>query len=402
MKRFIAVQTGARRNYAVPSILEKAGMLEAFYTDLCANAGLGAVLDSFCPQPLRRGALSKLLNRRVPPNIQQKVHTFDWVALRYLARQRLAGNNRTKQHEALIKYNLEFGQAMAWEGLGQATHIFCMFGEGTDFLEFAKKQNLLIIIEVYASPFNHKIFQSERKNFSDIEPPIPEGIIQADYNWFDKVCKLTDIFIAPSHFVERGLLEEFGVERKKCYKVPYGVGDSWLTLSNHPTKGCVLFVGKAALGKGIHILGMAAEKLSHRNYEFRVAGGVSDVVRQHRLTQRLNFLGRVPRTDIQQEFAQADIFVLPTLAEGSAEVTYEALAAGLPVVTTEAAGSVVRDGIEGFIIPERDPEALANRIEELVENRELRDRMAIAARERAKSYTWDKYAERLLAVLQAV
>jgi glycosyltransferase involved in cell wall biosynthesis len=63
---------------------------------------------------------------------------------------------------------------------------------------------------------------------------------------------------------------------------------------------------------------------------------------------------------------------------------------------------VVRDGVEGFIIPEKDPEALANRIEELVENRDLRDRMAIAARERAKNYTWDKYAERLLGVHRAV
>lgn len=215
------------------------------------------------------------------------------------------------------------------------------------------------------------------------------------------MCESTDVFIVPSRFVERGL-EEFGVDKDKCYIVPYAVEDSWLRLTNHPTKGRVLFVGTAELRKGIHILGMAAQKLSHRNYEFRVAGGVSNVARQHRLTQRLNFLGRVPRSDIQQEYAQADIFVLPSLAEGSAEVTYEALAVGLPVITTESAGSVVRDEIEGFIVTERDAEALANRIEELIENRELRDRMAAAARERAKNYTWDKYAERLLSVFQAV
>jgi len=53
-------------------------------------------------------------------------------------------------------------------------------------------------------------------------------------------------------------------------------------------------------------------------------------------------------------------------------------------LSVEAAGSVVRDGIDGFIVPERDAEALADRIEELVENRELRDRMAAAAREHAK------------------
>ena len=401
MKRFIAVQTGARRNYAVPSILEKAGILEAFYTDLCANAGLGAVLDSFCPPPLRRGALGQLLNRRVPQNIQGKVYTFDRATLRYLIRKKIAKDNQIKKHQALAVFNQEFGQAMLYKGLGQATHIFSMFGEGTSFLEVAKKQDIKIFTEIYISPVTHEILQEERKNFPDIEPLIPHQIIQSDYAWFDKVCKLTDVFMVPSPFVERGL-EEFGVDNNKFYTVPYAVGDSWLRLTNHPTKGRIFFVGTAQLRKGIHILGMAAQKLSPRNYEFRVAGGVSDVVRKHRLTQRLNFLGRVPRADIQQEYAQADIFVLPSLAEGSAEVTYEALAVGLPVITTEAAGSVVRDGIEGFIVPERDADAVAERIEELVENRELRDRMAAAARKRAKSYTWDKYAERLLGVLQAV
>lgn len=400
-KRFIAVQIGARRGYVVPSILEKAGMLEALYTDLCANAGLGVALDRFCPQSLRSGAVSRLLNRRVPPNIQEKVHTFDWASICYLARQRLSGNNLLKQHQALTALKREMSQAMIGKGLGQATHIFSMLGEGTDFLEFAKDQNLKVINDIYISPATHRIIQSEREKFSDIEPTIPEQIIQDDSVWFSKVCQLTDVFIVPSRFVERGL-EELGIDKSKCYTVPYDIEDSWLRLTNFPTKGRVLFVGTADLRKGIHILGTAAQKLSHRNYEFRIAGGVSDIVRKHQLTERLNFLGRVPRANIQSEFVQADIFVLPSLAEGSASVTYEALAAGLPVITTEAAGSVVRDGIEGFIVPERDAEALANRIEELVENRQLRDRMAAAARKRAQDYTWDKYAERLLRVFESV
>lgn len=401
MKRFIVAQTGARRNYAVPSILDKAGMLEAFYTDLCANAGLGAMLDRLCPQALKRGALDRILNRRLPSDFKGKIHTFEWATLRYLARQKLAGDNLIKQHQALTNFSKDFGQEMTYKGLGQATHVFSMLGEGTEFLRLAREQGIKSFIEVYISPLTHHIVQAERKLFLDIEPLIPSQIIQADYAWFAEVCKLTDIFVVPSHFVQRGL-EKFGIDQSKCYTVPYAVGNSWFTLNNYPTKGRVLFVGTAELRKGIHILGIATQKLSHCTYEFRVAGGVSDVVSHHKLTQRLNFLGRVPRADIQKEYTQADIFVLPSLAEGSAEVTYEALAAGLPVITTEAAGSVVRDGIEGFIVPERDAGALAARIEDLVENRDLRDRMAVAARERAKDYTWDKYAERLLKVLQTV
>ena len=102
-----------------------------------------------------------------------------------------------------------------------------------------------------------------------------------------------------------------------------------------------------------------------------------------------------------EEFARADIVVLPSLAEGSAGVTYEALAAGVPIVTTPEAGSVVRDGIEGRIVPSRDPETLANAITEIIEDRPRRERMAHAARERAQEFTLERYGERLIAALQS-
>ncbi len=120
------------------------------------------------------------------------------------------------------------------------------------------------------------------------------------------------------------------------------------------------------------------------------------------MCRNLTFLGRVPRDRVRSEFQQADIFVLPSLAEGSAEATYEALAAGLPVITTKAAGSVVRNGIEGRIVLERDPDALAQAIEEITEDRALRNRMALAARARARDFTWHRYGEQLLAALAGV
>ena len=90
------------------------------------------------------------------------------------------------------------------------------------------------------------------------------------------------------------------------------------------------------------------------------------------------------------------MLVLPTLAEGSASVTYEALAAGVPVITTMPAGSVVRHDVDGLIVPERDPDALANAIESIVEDRGRRDAMAAAARAHATEYSWRQYGERLL------
>jgi len=201
----------------------------------------------------------------------------------------------------------------------------------------------------------------------------------------------------------RGDLEgEFCFGQGRTAVVPYGVDASWLTAAVQPIPGRVLFVGTAGLRKGIHYLAEASEVLQGRGrlYEFRIAGEVTQRIARLRECRRLRFLGRVPRDHVQAEFASADVFVMPSLAEGSAEAIYEALAAGLPVITTDAAGSVVRPGIDGWVVPERDSVALAEAIERAVGDRRLRARMSLAARERAREYTVERYGERLVAALQ--
>jgi glycosyltransferase involved in cell wall biosynthesis len=99
-------------------------------------------------------------------------------------------------------------------------------------------------------------------------------------------------------------------------------------------------------------------------------------------------------------YQQADVFTFPTIEEGSALVTYEALACGLPVVTTPNAGSVVRDGVEGLLVPIRNVEALAAALECLRADERLRREMGRAARARAEEFTWDGYGETLARVLR--
>ena len=107
----------------------------------------------------------------------------------------------------------------------------------------------------------------------------------------------------------------------------------------------------------------------------------------------------MPRSQVQEEFHQADIFVLPTLADSFGLVHLEAMACGVPVITTPHCGAVVRDGVDGFIVPIRDAVALADRIQQLLEDRPLRNQMGASAKLRAKEFTWARYGERLLAAL---
>jgi glycosyltransferase involved in cell wall biosynthesis len=59
----------------------------------------------------------------------------------------------------------------------------------------------------------------------------------------------------------------------------------------------------------------------------------------------------------------------------------------------------VRHGVDGFLVPERDPEALADYLQQLLDDRPLRVRLGAAARRRAAEFTWERYSERLLAAL---
>src|SRR5262249_793634 len=104
----------------------------------------------------------------------------------------------------------------------------------------------------------------------------------------------------------------------------------------------------------------------------------------------------VPRQQISVEYALADVFVLPTLADSFSLAHLEALAHGIPVITTENCGSVVRDGVDGFIAPVRDPKALADKLESVVTNRALRTELSYNGKKRGADYTIEKYGSRLL------
>jgi glycosyltransferase involved in cell wall biosynthesis len=98
-------------------------------------------------------------------------------------------------------------------------------------------------------------------------------------------------------------------------------------------------------------------------------------------------------------YGWADVFLLPSVCEGSATVTYEAMGAGLPVIATPNTGSVVRDGTDGFIVPVRDADAVVAKVELLANEPDLRRHMGEQARARASDFTVAEYGRRLVSAL---
>ena len=214
-----------------------------------------------------------------------------------------------------------------------------------------------------------------------------------------------DYVLIPSDFVRRTFLAE-GFPEERLLQLPFGVDTARFCPAEQPSfhPFRVLFVGQIGIGKGVPYLLEAWRKLGWRDAELWLVGRVDP--------SSAPILGRwnglpgvryVPYTpDPVALYQQSDVFALPTLQEGSALVTYEALACGLPLVTTPNAGSVARDNVEGFIIPIRDVDSLASRLERLRADEPLRQEMRQAARRRAEAFTWKRYGEELCRKLATI
>jgi starch synthase len=215
---------------------------------------------------------------------------------------------------------------------------------------------------------------------------------------------LADYVIVPSAFVADCLVEH-GVSPDAIVQIPYGVDvRRFRRTERRDATFRVLFVGQVSARKGVSVILDAWRQLSLPRAELVLVGRMAlSAAERRELPADCILIGQVPKLEVHKWFASADVFAFPSYCEGSALVTYEAMAAGLPVVTTHEAGSVVRDGIDGYVIRSGDPSALAERLASLYVDRELRLELGCSARERvASGYTWNHYHARIGAFYQSI
>jgi glycosyltransferase involved in cell wall biosynthesis len=159
------------------------------------------------------------------------------------------------------------------------------------------------------------------------------------------------------------------------------------------------------LRKGFLDLARAWKELALPGGELWVVGQVHDeilpLLGSYRDDPTIRFIGHA-KGGAAEHYAHADAFVLPSIVEGSAKTTYEAMSAELPVITTLNAGSVVRDGVDGFIVPVRDPDAIREKLLFLFENREHAKDMGISGRSRVGDFSWEIYENRLISLYRTL
>ncbi len=405
--KFLVAQLGARMHYAVPHILQEAGMLTMLHTDICGVKGWPAILRQLVPTGLQPKGLQRLLGRvpnGVPPAKIRAYSSFGWE----YAKRRQASRSLTETMAVHLWAGETFNRLIIKHGIGEAAAVYAFNSAGLSLLQEAKRCALKTIMEQTIAPhvIERQLLDPEFARYSDLQK-----MIEPKDNWqrfADREAaewEKADCILCGSQFVVDGIREAGGPD-EKAVVVPYGIDLTRFT-PHVRTQQCytelnVLFVGQVGIRKGAHYLINAARLLekSHPEIHFRLVGSINlPISTLESLPTNVLLTGPVPRTAVREQFAWADLFCLPSLCEGSATVTYEALAMGLPVICTPNTGSVVTDGVDGYIIPVCDGMVIAERVSALASDPELMGKMSINACLKASEYTIDKYGTRLLNVI---
>ena len=242
-----------------------------------------------------------------------------------------------------------------------------------------------------------------------------------------QAVKDSDGIVAASEIESDELTELYGADPAKLCVVPCGVDtdlfrpvrqiDAREELGRDQCERLVLFVGRIEQIKGIDVLLDALGLLFARRPDLRddvclvVVGGALDpnddapeteklmelrrLVHQHRMEDRVDFVGSVDQRRLALWYSAADICAVPSLTESFGLVALEAMACGTPVVATRVGGlqTVVQHGESGLLVPAGDHQALAAAIEQVLMDHRLRMHLAHGSRDRAEHFTWGRVGD---------
>ncbi len=392
--KILVCQHGSRHRYAIPRMLESAGMLSALYTDSSSASLLGkcsVVLGDVAPP-----ALARLGRRKIVGVPAHKVRSSDSYALR--EQLHVSRRHRLKGIELFLERHRLLSRRMKAWGTRDATAVYSMYYENLDFIRWAKSKGCKSIVDVYISPLTGQIMQEEANPFE-----IPGGShdptsMQTKMGLWQQAAALADLLLCPSEWVAEGVRDASPESAHKICVVPYGCSIDYAGRVNRPKVGKVLFAGDDVVRKGLHYVAQAATELRavNKDIDIEVAGSIPDTILRHPLCRDLHFVGKLSSEQMKQRYLAADVFVLPSLSEGFAGVVAEAIGAGCPVIVTREAGSPVLHEREGLIVAARDPKALSEAILRMVRDRELREACASHCLDQVPFYAESSWSERLI------
>jgi len=363
--------------------------------------------------PLLAGPYRRTLGRRRLPlglegaRVLEAGVLRDW-AFALASRAPVALRQRARAWMQRLLVDTERAISQRTAGLvGGATHVVASYGTALDAFRAAGPAT----VKVLNYPIAHHQYQFDCYAEERALNPAFAGMLPT-FDWpagyqarLEAEIALADRILVGSRFVQHSFTAQ-GIEAARLYVEPYGVDGSRFgppPAGAGPVPGGlrVLYVGQIGQRKGISYLLEGYRQFQGPGTDLLLVGGmVGDPAPLGAYAGGFRHRPFVPQAELPAIYHGADVFVFPTLIEGMPLVVVEAMACGLPVICTDRGpDDLVRDGVEGFIVPIRDPRAIAERLERLRADPALRARMSRAALVRAAEFTWARYCAGALAVV---
>ena len=275
--------------------------------------------------------------------------------------------------------------------------VYAYEGGGLHTFREAKKRGITTIHEQPSSHWHwvRKLFAQEAERnpeFAGLLPTLSDPV--SHYEWKDEELRLADYVFVPSQHVVRTLAGV--VAEEKIRVISYGAPQvrprkQWNQDASVPLK--VLFVGNLGQHKGIGYVLQAIDMLGSQVELTMIGRRLRPNPRVDEACRRFRWHATLPHSGVLDVMQQADVLVLPSLAEGCALVVLEALASGVPVIITPNTGSqaFVGEGREGFFVPIGCAEAIAERLETLLHDRQMLVEMSRQAQVTAAENSWENY-----------
>ena len=388
--------------------LHRANLLGEFWT--CLNYRDRSILNRILPRPLVR----QLRRRANPQELQPYLHTFPFRELMRLLAPR-AGLNELVRHETGV-----FSVDSVYQSLDR--HISRRLADSQFEAVYAYEDGAehafraaarLGRMAFYDLPIGYwRAMRAILSEEAALQPAWASTLAgnkdsQSKADRKDAELGLADVVFVASSFTHRTL--EWAPSFKAPVVVtPYGAPAIPTLLpapAPRPKSNAlrVLFVGSLGQRKGLSYLFDACRQLEGA-VELTVIGTrpLVDCPALDRELAGVRWIGSCPHQQVLSEMTAHDVFVFPSLFEGFGLVLLEAMAMGLPIITTPntAGPDLIEEGREGFIVPIRDAGAIAERLAQLHADPSLRAEMSQHARRRATEFTWDDYGAKLSACIQ--
>jgi alpha-maltose-1-phosphate synthase len=327
---------------------------------------------------------------------EPKIHSFPWLYTVYAARTKLGINHPR------ISCELEWWTKHTFDTYVSNNLPECdlFYGIAASAYKTGKKAKSQGSIYICDRPSSHIRYQDtilreeyelQGTPFIGVEPRVIAKE-EAEY-------QLADLIVVPSSFAKRSFIE-MGIPEEKLRQIPYGVDLKRFHPVQQPSQKFfdVLFIGNASFRKGVPYLLQAFSQLQHPRKRLTIVGAISadlvSILSQARSKQNIITTGHIPQPQLKEVMSRSHVLVLPSIEEGLALVQAQAMACGCPIISTTNTGGedLFTDGVEGFIVPIRNPNEIAKRMQLLADNPDLQKQMSNSSLARVQKIGgWDSY-----------